>query len=577
MEENTQPNIFYLKIRLVLGLITLLTGLWAANLALFNWTEEAGLSYLLGQYARYVCAYGGFSAIIFGSMVINDYLVAKKASKKKDEVEIIAVPEGEQLTEKATAQAKHPKTRKDEIDRGKIVAVLSLSCFLLASIPAIAYSMSLYTANVALTPTFKAFIAYRSNTGVYTLSSPKNRIWAGSSWTSEREMPSAESPVRWVRSAYCPVQSRGCEVIVVTLSDNGYLDAYIWTGTSWAVTNNIASTGTTVNAYRCFDIAYEHASGRALLVYSRGTTSNEIGYKIWDGTAWSSEYLLDLPYTTAVVYWIALASCPGSRAGTADDNELAMIYLAGDADGDVFGYVWTGSIWSSMGATAVWDNKLAIATEECIALAYEQQSGRAIFIWGDDAQDKNNYRIWDGTSLSAVTVLTLTNEDGKTNWVVLKPQPNSNGLLFGVVDAAGDLNTAYWSGSAWTTHSEHDNSVDTHATRCFDFVWDPTGSSGLLVWGTAANSISYKTFTAPNTWSSASTAVAIGTHPWIQLRTNPSFLSGDKYILGADLNSNFNVGTITWDGSTFAITEGAITLNTTVSTYECFDLIFSPF
>ncbi|MEM2107821.1 MAG: hypothetical protein QXL10_00855 [Candidatus Bathyarchaeia archaeon] len=560
-----------------MGLTTLLTGLWAANLALFNWIEETGLSYLLGQYARYVCAYGGFSAIIFGSMVINDYLVAKKTSKKKDEVEIIAFPEGEKFIETPAAQTKRSKTQKGKAGIGKTVVAVLLSCLLLASTLVIAYSMSMYTANVVLTPTFKAFIAYRGNTGSYTLSSPKNRIWAGSSWASEREMSSAGSPVRWVRSAYCPVQSRGCEVIVVTLSDDGYLDAYVWTGTSWDVTNNIASTGTTVNAYRCFDIAYERASGRALLVYSRGTTSNEIGYKIWDGAAWSSEYLLDLPYTSAVVYWIALASCPGARAGTADDNELAMIYIAGDADGDVFGYVWTGSAWSSMGATAVWDNKLAIATEECIAVAYEQQGGRAMFIWGDDKQDQNNYRIWNGATLSAVTALTLANEDGLTNWVVLKANPNSNGLLLGVVDAAGDLNTAYWSGSTWTTHSEHDNSVDTHATRCFDFAWNPTGSSGLLVWGTATNSISYKIFTAPNTWSSASTAVAIGTHPWIQLRTNPSFISGDKYILGADLNSNFNVGTITWDGSTFAITEGAITLDTTVSTYECFNLIFSPF
>lgn len=98
----------------------------------------------------------------------------------------------------------------------------------------------------------------------------------------EREMPSANSPVRQVRAAYCPIQSRGYELTVVTLSEDGYLDTYVWNGISWTVTNTIACTGTTANAYRCFDVAYERVSGRALLAYSRGTTTNKISYKIWD-------------------------------------------------------------------------------------------------------------------------------------------------------------------------------------------------------------------------------------------------------------------------------------------------------
>lgn len=69
------PKPTYLKARLVVGLVTLLVGLWAANLALFNWIERAGLRYLLGEYARFVCAYGGFAAMIFGAMLINDFLV----------------------------------------------------------------------------------------------------------------------------------------------------------------------------------------------------------------------------------------------------------------------------------------------------------------------------------------------------------------------------------------------------------------------------------------------------------------------------------------------------------------------
>jgi hypothetical protein len=423
-----------------------------------------------------------------------------------------------------------------------------------------------------------ALIAYRSNTGTNTLSSPKNKIWTGdsASWSGEIEMPTAGSPVRWVRSEYCPAQSRSYEAIVMTISDDKYYDLYVWNGTWWLTFNNIGYfQGSTF--YRGFDVAYEHASGRALIVYSRGTSTDgqEIGYRIWDGSTLSDEYLLGLPYTTGIVYWIALASCPGTRPGTADDNEIAMIYI--DSNVDVHGYVWNGSAWDGMGQTAVWDATAAIATEECIAVAYEQQSGRAMFIWGDTTATYNYYRIWDGSTLSGPTLLDIPAQGGLTNWVVLKADPNSNGLLFGAVDAGSDLNTAYWSGSAWTVHTEHDAAVDTHAARCFDFAWNPTGSTGLLVWGTTANSISRKTFTPPNTWGAATTATAAGTHPWVQLRTNPRYVTGDKYILGAVLNSNFDIGSITWDGATFTITEGAITADTTVSTYECFEIAFMNF
>lgn len=68
----------YLKVRLLLGTFSLIIGLLAANFALFEWHNPDGSFYLLGEYARYVCAYGGFAATIFGAMLINDFLVLRK-------------------------------------------------------------------------------------------------------------------------------------------------------------------------------------------------------------------------------------------------------------------------------------------------------------------------------------------------------------------------------------------------------------------------------------------------------------------------------------------------------------------
>jgi hypothetical protein len=67
----------YLKVRLFFGTVSLIIGLWAANFALFGWSSPNSFFYLLGEYARFVCAYGGFAAMIFGAMLINDFLVLR--------------------------------------------------------------------------------------------------------------------------------------------------------------------------------------------------------------------------------------------------------------------------------------------------------------------------------------------------------------------------------------------------------------------------------------------------------------------------------------------------------------------
>ena len=46
-------------------------------MALFGWSSPNSSFYFLGESARYVCAYGGFAATIFGAMLINDFIVLR--------------------------------------------------------------------------------------------------------------------------------------------------------------------------------------------------------------------------------------------------------------------------------------------------------------------------------------------------------------------------------------------------------------------------------------------------------------------------------------------------------------------
>jgi len=150
-----------------------------------------------------------------------------------------------------------------------------------------------------------------------------------------------------------------------------------------------------------------------------------------------------------------------------------------------------------------------------------------------------------------------------------------------MVISAGDnvnaLYTVYWTGLAWNSVTLQDSGIDFSDARPFDFAWEATGSKGLLVYGTTSGQITYRTFTAPSTWSSA-TNVAMGsnTHKWVQLRTNLAPKAGTPKILGAALEfTNNDLGAIKWDGSTFTVI-GSTTFTAATGTdlYESFDLEF---
>src|SRR3989442_12440719 len=104
-------------------------------------------------------------------------------------------------------------------------------------------------------------------------------------------------------------------------------------------------------------------------------------------------------------------------------------------------------------------------------------------------------------------------------------------LLIGQSRAPKFGSTCYWSGSGWSNFVTHDAAIDSWTTRSEDFAWESTGSKGLLVCGTTGGQITYRTFTAPNTWGTIHN-VAMGTvvYYWVSLRSNQSTQTGKPRI-----------------------------------------------
>jgi hypothetical protein len=461
----------------------------------------------------------------------------------------------------------------------KIALLLSsivLLLLLITCVYAYIYAQKTQTIIQTITPmATEAFIAYRDTTT--TLNTAKARLWLNDTagWDAQTELPSAGSPVRSVKVAYSPLQERSGEKIVVTLSDDGYLDAFVWNSSNWHTTNNIGYVGTVANAYRPFNVAYERTSGDILLVYGVNNPNphRDFAYKVWNiTTGWGPEEHVDDPDHISEIqnYWVELASNP-----LLGSDEITLVLLGDDSDSDC--YVWDGSSW---GYSFEFD-PLVVLSGECVAVAYEQLSGIAWVAVGSSSTPNTiafacqTNGIWNQThthiSIGAVP-----------KWITLKADPASNKLMLTSVDNSSRLNILYWSGggswilNAGTPSFIPDTAVDTSAQRCADFAWEPSGSKGLIVWGTTSGYIKYQSFDGEGWGTVAEVSMGSHVHLWVQLRTCPKVFDSDVKILGAVMEGTvFCIGSVVWDGSTFSVL-GAnnVSAGVGVGSYECFDLKF---
>jgi hypothetical protein len=201
-----------------------------------------------------------------------------------------------------------------------------------------------------------------------------------------------------------------------------------------------------------------------------------------------------------------------------------MIML--DANADVYGMRWTGSTWSNMGTAIVWDATASTATRKGIDVEYEQSSGHIMFMWGDVTATDNYYRTWNGTTLSAATLLDIATAGGVTNWVQLAARPNSDEIMVGTQDAGSDLNTRLWSGTAWDTaaqHVEHDDTTENITSRNFDIVWETNPSNpgdAWIAWGDSA--VVQKKLWSAGAWGAGTTLTGSDDTSFIRLRADSS-------------------------------------------------------
>lgn len=398
---------------------------------------------------------------------------------------------------------------------------------------------------------------------------PYYRRWDGTQWGPERQATAvgAGFTIQYMVLKFARTRN---EAVLGTLDSNGDIRVQVWDGNTqtWSATTLLANIGTTNDAYRGFDIEYETNGDRAIVVYNTNV-ANQVSYRIWDGLAWTAAANQTLAtLSIGVPYWIELAPYP-LLDSSPRNNEIAMIVLGSNVD--VYGLRWTGAAWNNMFDAVRWDTTAATATRKAIDVAYEQLTGRAMFIWGDSVVDDQYYRIWDGISLTGNTLLRFVPAvmGGVANWVRLAPDPTSNRIMYGVQDAGIDLNTRLWSGAAWDgnpPHAEHDAGTENANDRNFDIVFETNpANAGMawLIWGNGGNTSRKQWNSGTNSWGLETTfgddaaLVQLMAHP----RTGTIF-TGIYQSTGSgtfDITALQNVGGA-WSAET-QIWNGGITSN----------------
>ncbi|MCX7940472.1 MAG: lamin tail domain-containing protein [Endomicrobia bacterium] len=412
-----------------------------------------------------------------------------------------------------------------------------------------------------------------------SVSNPRyyNTTSAGASWTGPYNANTTAANINWVVLRACNILRN--EKLLATLSSNGaiYIQRYDGTAGNWSTPELLTIIDPSNAAYRCVDIAYEQNSARALVVFSSGSLTGQVWYRIWSSTAnfWVSPSLqLTIPQSTGFVRWVRLEPRPAT-------DEIMLVVL--DSNNDIFAYRWNGSSWVNNQQLTI---NAYTSLYQCFDIAWENTRGNCIILWGEGTATRyamwsSTASIWISTNIAGPNIASTT---GAT-WIKLASDRTSGSdrIAMCSLDADSDWNVAIWqqfsSSYSWTSPRELSATMDAINTRLVDIAWEKDTGRCITVGVLSATPARYPNYSI---WSSASgwstlvqdTGYDLGANTdlrWLQLIPDPN--SSKMVLLGANAASAGSVSlrTRTWSGSSWVGGTALTSLGST-NAYEFFML-----
>lgn len=384
--------------------------------------------------------------------------------------------------------------------------------------------------------------------GIYSDNSntPQFNLWDGAAFDVQTASVNIGNTPRVLSGAAAPTRDE--KIVVAIVNGNPEVRGMLWNGTTWAylpqppaldASGSLANLASDIRDRWSGAVAYEQLSGDAVLVWDNGTTGTTgLSFNTWNGTAWSTNATITTPLSGEPSQ-MRIAAKPGS-----DEVVLAV------SNTSAFDYalVWNGSSWGN----SVTLDSASGGSQTAVHVAYEQQSGKAMVVYGKNADVKLYYRVWNGTSWSAEASLDPTSLGVTTQpqWISLASDPTSNRLAVGVVTSGGRTWLAVWDGSAWGNMIQATATSLTAAALNVAVTFETQSGDLMAAYGVNAaplTQVRYRTKTSAGAWSSETLGPDLtdGNPSVLVLSRDPN---SDEIMLTTN-HSSADANYTLWDGN----------------------------
>jgi hypothetical protein len=367
---------------------------------------------------------------------------------------------------------------------------------------------------------------------------PELSTWDGSSFGTPGS--SAEiGKFRIMAGAESPTAGALGEIVVVGVDSSGDINAEIWNGFVWSeLPFNILNNNEVSETYwwGC-DVAYEQLSGYAVLVYNNNTAGSLLQYAVGNMFMWNSNMTVSV-YSGGEPQHMHLAAKP-----EADE----MVLVVNDVNADDYALVWDGSDWGN--AVLLDASGTSEGDQTALYVAYEQQSGNAMVVYGKNTHANPYYRIWDGVSWGFEgTIAAPSGVTSEAKWLMLASDPNSNRIVLGVLTSGGDW-LSVWDGTSWIEPVLVETTEASTVCPNVAVAFESQSGQALATYGQSGQSVvRYRTWNSCDGWSEERQGPDIGVTPnSMMLDSDPA---SDHVMLSVQ-NSNSELYYVLWNGGSW--------------------------
>lgn len=287
------------------------------------------------------------------------------------------------------------------------------------------------------------------------------REWVNSTNTFGSELSQADSgnSIHHVRAAASPTRNEQIVAYSKQAIFGTQLQVQRWNGSSWSLDWQV-SVGYNASAPR-FDVAYSQVNGQAYVFY---TKNNQLAYRMYNGTSWTSESTYTATRSSGNLAYIKALARPGTNEiaviwGTDSNMDMSANYLNA-ATG-----TWAGEPGAALSLNISRVGNDTSVNSDFADMAFEGVSGDLLVCWGDeDVLDLKCVTRSAGVSGSWGSVQTYASFAAGPTDMKLASEPGTDYVAYN--NAQDDDTTtrsaeaAIWDGSTWGNITNYDTSIN---------------------------------------------------------------------------------------------------------------------